>query len=81
MTAYRSRRAAIQDVFWIPEVGTWLDFDIKTGRHRNEFYPSNLLPLWVDSYDDEPSVIEVQKVLTYLKVTVQYVDSDAVGKG
>ena len=44
---------AIQNVLWNDEIGAWFDYDMKQGKQRkerNNFYPSNIAPLWADCY-------------------------------
>ena len=43
----------IESVLWNEEIGAWFDYDMKQGKQRNErnnFYPSNIAPLWADCY-------------------------------
>ena len=44
---------AIQNVLWNDENGAWFDYDTINQRQRsdtNNFYPSNLAPLWAECY-------------------------------
>ena len=44
---------AVDDVLWNPEDGTWYDFDMDSGKPRNFFTPSNLVPLWTETFSPE----------------------------
>ena len=68
--AYSARARAFDKIFWVEEKGIWLDYDIEAGSNRDEFYPSNIMPLWADCVDvtsDRKMEIE-EKVLNYLEV-------------
>ncbi|XP_072021733.1 trehalase-like [Amphiura filiformis] len=70
--AFLTRRQAIQDIFWVEEAGAWFDFDLQTQSNRNQFYLSNITPLWIDSFDDNVQHDEgnnevVEKVIAYLE--------------
>ena len=44
---------AIQNVLWNEEKGAWFDYDMISSSQRNDrnnFYPSNLAPLWAECY-------------------------------
>ena len=41
---------AIDKALWNETSGTWFDYDIVNKKHRTQFYPSNLAPLWADCY-------------------------------
>ena len=44
---------AIQNVLWNEEEGAWFDYDMISSSQRNDrnnFYPSNLAPLWAECY-------------------------------
>ena len=43
-------KTAIDQILWNDEVGTWFDFDTINNRQKQEFYPSNIAPLWADCY-------------------------------
>ncbi|XP_072382774.1 trehalase-like [Diabrotica undecimpunctata] len=55
----------IQKFLYSEEYGVWYDFDIKSGKSRKGFYPSNLAPLWTGDFDKNPETGE--KVVQYLK--------------
>jgi len=44
---------AVDDVLWNPEDGIWYDFDMDSGKPRNFFTPSNLVPLWTETFTPE----------------------------
>ncbi|XP_057320154.1 trehalase-like isoform X1 [Microplitis mediator] len=58
---------AIDDILWNEELGIWLDYDMKNGRPRKFFYPSNLTPLYTRSFDRKNASTYAQKVVDYLK--------------
>lgn len=68
-TKYRQLReqrlAALQAVLWDEEMGAWFDFDLENRKKNQEFYPSNLAPLWTSCFSD---VGVVDKALKYLEV-------------
>ena len=41
---------AIDAVLWNEEDGSWYDFDLIHGCQRRFFTPSNLVPLWTESF-------------------------------
>lgn len=41
---------SINTVLWNRENGIWFDYDIRNKKHRNAFYPSNMMPLWAECY-------------------------------
>ena len=48
-----SFQEGIENVLWNDEIGAWFDYDMKRSKQRNErnnFYPSNIAPLWADCY-------------------------------
>ncbi|XP_025073547.1 trehalase-like [Pogonomyrmex barbatus] len=60
-------QAAIDNVLWNEEVGTWLDYDTRTKQSRNTFYPSNLSPLYTMSYDQNKSTKYAKRSISYLR--------------
>ncbi|XP_011875047.1 PREDICTED: trehalase-like [Vollenhovia emeryi] len=60
-------QAAIDNVLWNEDVGTWLDYDTRDNRSRNTFYPSNLSPLYTMSYDRSKKKAYARRAITYLK--------------
>ncbi|XP_062949414.1 trehalase [Cynocephalus volans] len=76
-TKYRTSRAqrlaALNAVLWDEEKGAWFDFDLENSKKNQEFYPSNLTPLWAGCFSD-PGVTD--KALKYLEdsqiLTYQY---------
>lgn len=57
---------AVLQVMWRPDLGAWLDWDLKNHKHREYFFVSNLVPLWTESYD-APKKIVADLVLKYLR--------------
>nr|XP_019571826.1 PREDICTED: trehalase isoform X1 [Rhinolophus sinicus] len=76
-TKYRNlweqRLAALKAILWDEEKGAWFDYDLENGKKNQEFYPSNLAPLWAGCFSD-PGVVD--KALKYLEdskiLTYQY---------
>ena len=69
MQAYIRRRTAIEQIFWIEESGAWFDYDMELASNRNEFYPSNVMPMWANCYADGNGDSNIEgKVLKYMKV-------------
>lgn len=73
-TKYRTLRAqrlaALNAVLWDEETGAWFDYDLENKKKNQEFYPSNLTPLWAGCFSD-PGVAD--KALKYLEVRTQQV--------
>lgn len=71
-TKYRNlweqRLAALKAILWDEEKGAWFDYDLENGKKNQEFYPSNLAPLWAGCFSD-PGVVD--KALKYLEVRGQ----------
>ncbi|KAK6619676.1 hypothetical protein RUM43_012433 [Polyplax serrata] len=62
-------RKAVTEILWHPDLGIWLDYDMRNNIRRNYFYPSNLAPLWTECYDKD-AVKEVgEGILKYLDDT------------
>ncbi|XP_025211781.1 trehalase isoform X1 [Theropithecus gelada] len=76
-TKYRTLRAqrlaALNAVLWDEETGAWFDYDLENKKKNQDFYPSNLTPLWAGCFSD-PGVAD--KALKYLEdsriLTYQY---------
>ncbi|KAI6192147.1 Trehalase [Aphelenchoides bicaudatus] len=64
---YRQRhqkfKQSFQKVFWNEREGAWFDYDLKTKRHRVNFYPQNFIPIFGNCYDtlDRQKVEKVYK--------------------
>ncbi|XP_047117699.1 trehalase-like [Schistocerca piceifrons] len=56
---------AIDAVLWNDEEGIWLDYDMLNKVSRNQFYPSNLAPLWTGCH--KKSKKEIRGIVSYLK--------------
>ncbi|XP_066109734.1 trehalase-like [Saccopteryx bilineata] len=51
-------------ILWDEEKGAWFDYDLENGKKNQEFYPSNLTPLWAGCFSN-PAVVD--KALKYLE--------------
>jgi alpha,alpha-trehalase len=58
-------RTAINEVMWDEATGSWYDYDYVRHQLRKDFYPSNLVPLWVNAHNGDSNV--VAKVVQYFK--------------
>ena len=58
----------ISRVFWSEDKGIWFDYDLEAKSLSNDFYLSNLVPLWCESYgiEKERSYV-IKQVMNYLK--------------
>ncbi|XP_063871932.1 trehalase-like isoform X1 [Scylla paramamosain] len=55
-------------VFWSDRDGIWLDYNLETGELIPGFYPSNLMPLWTESYGKERSPeFVIEQAIAYLE--------------
>jgi len=61
-------KKAINEVLWDEELGCWFDYNHERGYRSEEFYPSNIVPLWAGAQE---SATVIDRVLDYL-------DSDSV---
>ncbi|XP_044732126.1 trehalase-like [Chrysoperla carnea] len=59
-------KTAIDQVLWNDDVGIWCDYDYINQVSRTRFYPSNLTPLWTQSYPFENQKY-IEKAVKYLK--------------
>ena len=57
---------AVEDVLWNPSDGIWYDFDLESGKARNFFTPSNLVPLWTETYSPENKTEMSSRAVEYL---------------
>jgi len=60
-------QAAIDNVLWNNDEGTWLDYNMRDKRSRNMFYPSNLTPLYTMSYNQKKKREYAKRSISYLK--------------
>lgn len=60
-------REAIHAILWHEEDGTWYDYDKSHRRPRRIFYPSNLAPLYTQSYDPIVARYKGKRAVEYLK--------------
>lgn len=63
----RAYQQGIDDVLWNEEAGIWFDYDIKNNRQRNNFYPTNLTPLYTKSFDPAKASIYAREAVDYIK--------------
>ncbi|XP_050540084.1 trehalase-like [Daktulosphaira vitifoliae] len=56
---------SIQEVMWNPEIGAWFDWDVMYNQSQNNFYASNIIPLWTESFR-MPKKLVYTAVLNYL---------------
>ncbi|XP_069326929.1 trehalase isoform X2 [Eulemur rufifrons] len=72
-TLREQRLDTLSAVLWDEENGAWFDYDLENEKKNQEFYPSNLTPLWAGCFSD-PGVAD--KALKYLEdshiLTYQY---------
>lgn len=55
-------------VFWSDRDGIWLDYNLENGELIPGFYPSNLMPLWTESYGKERSPeFVIEQAIAYLQ--------------
>jgi neutral trehalase len=57
---------AVEDVLWNPQDGIWYDFDFESGKPRNYFTPSNLVPLWTETFRPENKAEMSARAVKYL---------------
>ncbi|XP_075695034.1 trehalase [Rhinoderma darwinii] len=65
-TALEHRLEAVQAVLWDESLGVWLDYNINDTSRNQNFYPSNLAPLWASCYKN-PAIVE--KAVSYLEIS------------
>eukprot|EP00057_Strongylocentrotus_purpuratus_P027221 XP_011681695.1 PREDICTED: trehalase [Strongylocentrotus purpuratus] len=65
LQAFNDRKRAISEVLWSEDEGAWFDYDIVDEDIVDQFYPSNIMPMWASCYDDTNDI--QQQVLDYLK--------------
>jgi len=58
---------------WREDKGSWFDYHMDTKQHNEAFYPSNIFPLFTNSYDTGSSHADrmktVERVLQYIRVS------------
>lgn len=67
LQAFNDRKRAISELLWSEDEGAWFDYDIVEEDVVDQFYPSNIMPMWASCYDDTNDI--QQQVLDYLKVS------------
>ncbi|CAI2347217.1 unnamed protein product [Caenorhabditis sp. 36 PRJEB53466] len=55
----RGFRDAFTKVFYVPSRKGWYDYNIRTGEHNTDFFPSNAAPLFSQCYDPLNSQLAV----------------------
>nr|XP_018903542.1 PREDICTED: trehalase-like [Bemisia tabaci] len=58
--------ASIEEVLWNEQRGCWFDYDLKSQKPRDQFYPSNFAPLWTGSYT-KPKIQVATRIIEYVK--------------
>jgi len=56
------RAIAMEQVLWNNKYGMWFDYCTKTSQFNDQFYPSNLMPLWAEiphDYVDREKTIDL----------------------
>lgn len=51
---------------WRKDKGAWFDWDMMNGRHQENFFVSNIVPLWTGSYRMPEQTVSTA-VLNYLR--------------
>ena len=69
MKKARAIKKAIRDVLWDESEKMWFDYDLQNKKPRKYFYPSNLFPLWAESYDLNDREIVAESAVKYLEKT------------
>ncbi|KAK9885433.1 hypothetical protein WA026_010930 [Henosepilachna vigintioctopunctata] len=59
-------REAIHKVLFNEDRGVWFDYDVKLGKPRQLFYPTNIAPLWAEIYDPASAQILGRRAAEYL---------------
>jgi alpha,alpha-trehalase len=62
-------KTAIHKVLWDETEGSWFDYDYVRGMPRKEFYPTNIVPLWVKAHHDETAVSKMFQYFMDSKTT------------
>ena len=64
-----SLKEAIKAVLWSDKDQMWYDYDLENDKLRKYFYPSNLFPLWAESYDIKEKDEMAKTAVAYLRKT------------
>ncbi|KAM8927245.1 trehalase [Pelodytes ibericus] len=62
--AVNRRIEAVNAVLWDKDVGVWLDYNMDDHSRNNEFFPSNMFPLWAKCFTNQE---QVDRAVTYLE--------------
>ena len=57
---------AVEEVLWHEEDGIWYDYEISSGQSRTYFTPSNLVPLWTETFSSQNRDRMSQRAVEYL---------------
>ncbi|KAG4075576.1 hypothetical protein HA402_003401 [Bradysia odoriphaga] len=60
-------KKAINQVLWNEKAGCWLDYDLINRKSRDYFVASNLVPLYVECYDEAKRSYISKRILQYIK--------------
>ncbi|XP_011308435.1 trehalase-like [Fopius arisanus] len=63
----RTYQRGIDHVLWNEDEGIWLDYDMKNARPRDIFYPTNLTPLYTESFNRTHREIYAKRAVEYLR--------------
>ena len=69
MSKARFVKRAIKSVLWDQKDKMWFDYDLENKKPRKYFYPSNLFPLWAESYDLKERAMVAESAVDYLRKT------------
>ncbi|XP_023343277.1 trehalase [Eurytemora carolleeae] len=63
-------KSAIRAVLWNEDDSMWYDYNLKTNKHKREFYPSNLFPLYGQAYHETINASRVLENIVSSGVTI-----------
>ena len=69
MSKANAIKKAIKLVLWDEKEKMWFDYDLEHNKLRKYFYPSNLFPLWAESYDLKDRKMVAESAVDYLRRT------------
>uniref|UniRef100_A0AC35TYJ2 Trehalase n=1 Tax=Rhabditophanes sp. KR3021 TaxID=114890 RepID=A0AC35TYJ2_9BILA len=65
---YSEAKKELRQIHWNETDGIWYDFDLENKRHVNEYYSSNVVPLYSKCFDDVKTPHKVYHYLVKLGV-------------